>query len=118
MNVDAALEGINEDREEKDQSVVTGAPAGRKNQNSLPEIKLRHVMNMVRNWLTSNYLPLKFWYFALKMNSQVSSYMPILLENGQWNTLHEQKYGTKLDLRNLVPMLSLGYIHRNRDGRK
>ena len=31
-HVVAALEGINEDREEKDQRVVTGAPAGRKNQ--------------------------------------------------------------------------------------
>ena len=37
--VAVALEGINEDREEKDQSVVTGATAGRKNQNDLPEIK-------------------------------------------------------------------------------
>ena len=65
--VDAALEGINEDREENDQSVVTGAPAGRQNKKSLTEIKWRHVVTMVCNWLTSNYLPRKFWYFALKM---------------------------------------------------
>ena len=116
--VSAALEGINEDREEKHQSVVTGDPAGRKNQNDLPEIKWRQVMLMVHNWLTSNYLPWKFWYFALKMAAQVSNYMPIILENGQWNTLHEQKYGTKLDWRNLVPMLSIGYIRRNWDGNK
>ena len=75
----AALEGINEDIEEKYQSVVTGAPADRQNQNGLSEIIWRHVMTMVCNWLTSNYLPQKFWYFALKMAAQVSNYMPILL---------------------------------------
>ena len=67
--VTAELEGINEDREDKNQRVVTGAPAGRQNQNGLPEIKWRHVMTMVCNWLTSNYLPRKFWYFALKMSA-------------------------------------------------
>ena len=109
----ASLEGINEDREEKDQSVVTGAPAGRQNQNGLPKIKWRHVMTMVHNWLTSNYLPQKFWYFSLKMSTQVSNYMPILLENGQWITPYEQKYVTKTDWLNLVLMFSIGYIHRN-----
>ena len=75
-------------------------------------------MTMVRNWLTSNYLPQEFWYFALKMAVHVSNYMPIILDNGQWTTPHEQKYGTKTDWRNLVPMFSLGYIRGNRDGNK
>ena len=44
--------------------------------------------------------------------------MPILLENDQWTTPYEQKYGTKLDWRNLVPMFYLGYIHRNQYGKK
>ena len=52
------------------------------------------------------------------MSAQLSTYMPILLENGQWSTPNEQKYGTKLEWRNLVPMLSIGYIRRNRDGNK
>ena len=95
--VSAALEGINEDRKEKHQSVVTGDPAGRKNQNDLPEIKWRHVMTMVHNWLTGNYLPQRFWHFDLKIAAQVSKYMPILLENCQWTTPHEQKYGTNPD---------------------
>ena len=82
VQVSAALESINEDREEKDQSVVTGAPTGQKNQNDLPEIKWRHSMNMDRNCLTRKYLPRKFWYFSLKMTAQVSNFMPILLENG------------------------------------
>ena len=88
--VTTALEGINEDREEKHQSVVTGDPAGRKNQNDLPEIKWRHVMIMVHNWLTSNYLPWKFWYFSPKMAVQVYNYMPILFENDQWTTQQKQ----------------------------
>ena len=59
--VAAVLEGFNEDREEKYHSFVTSAPAGRQNQNGLTEIKWRYVMTMVHNWLTSNYLPHKFW---------------------------------------------------------
>ena len=73
---------------------------------------------MVCNWLTRLFLPWKFWYFALKMAAQVSNYMPIILENGQWTTLNEQRYGTKPDWRNLVTMFSIGYIRRNRDGKK
>ena len=75
-------------------------------------------MTMFLNWITSNYLPHKFWYFTLKMSAQVSNYMPILHENGQWTTLHKQKYGSKTDWRSLVPMFSLGYIRKNRDGNK
>ena len=52
------------------------------------------------------------------MAAQVSNYMNILPENGQWTTLHEQKYATKLDCHNLVPEFSFGYICRNRDGNK
>ena len=75
-------------------------------------------MTMVCNWLTSNYLPHKLWYFALKMSEQMSNYMPIILENGQWTTLHEHRYGTNTDWRNLVPIFCLGYIRRNQDGNK
>ena len=52
------------------------------------------------------------------MAAQVSNYMPILLENFQWTTPHEHKYGTKPYWRNLVPVFSIGYICRNRDGSK
>ena len=67
-------------------------------------------MTMVHNWLIGNYLPQRFWHFDLKIAAQVSKYMPILLENGQWTTPHDQKCHTKPDWSNLVPMLSLGYI--------
>ena len=116
--VAAALEGINENREEKDQIIVTGAPEGRQNQNGRTEIKQRHILNMICNCLISNYLPRKLWYFALKMGAQVSNYMPILLENGQWTTPQDQKYGTKPDRHNLVDIFSLGYICINWDGNK
>ena len=81
-------------------------------------MKRIHVMSMVRNCLTSNYLPRKLWYFTLKISAEVSNYMHILLDNYQWTTPHEQKYGTKPDWRNLVTMFSSGYIRRNRDGNK
>ena len=47
--VAVALEGINEDIEEKDQSDVTSSSACGKNQSNLPEIKWRHVITMVCN---------------------------------------------------------------------
>ena len=95
--VAVALEGINEDIEEKDQSVVTSSSAFRNNQSNLPEIKWRHVITMVCNWITSNYLPWKFWYVSPKMAAQVYNYMPILFENDQWTTQQKQKHGTKPD---------------------
>eukprot|EP00957_Ditylum_brightwellii_P115091 8777630-Ditylum_brightwellii.AAC.1 len=42
------------------QAYISGAQESQQNQNGLPEIKWCHGMNMVRNWLTSNYLPKKF----------------------------------------------------------
>ena len=75
-------------------------------------------MTMVRNFPTINYLPQKFWYFSLKIAAQVSNYMTILFENGQCTNPHEQKYGTKPDWQNVVPMFSLNYIRRNWDGNK
>eukprot|EP00957_Ditylum_brightwellii_P140804 10725502-Ditylum_brightwellii.AAC.1 len=54
------------------QSTVSGAPTGRQSQNGLAEIKWKHTMNMVSNWLTSNYLPKRFWYFALRAAAQPS----------------------------------------------
>eukprot|EP00957_Ditylum_brightwellii_P197012 15009238-Ditylum_brightwellii.AAC.1 len=100
---------------QREQCSVSGAPTGRQNQNDLAEIKWKHVMNMVRNWLTSNYLPKKFWYFALRAAAQVSNYMPIQADDGTWTTPCEQVYGTKPDWCNLVPIFSLAYVKRNRN---
>ena len=73
-------------------------------------------MTMVSNWLTINYLQRKFWFFTLKIAAQVSNNLPILFDNGQWTTPHEQKYCTKPYWRSLVHMFSPGYICRNRYG--
>mmetsp|Transcript_21148 Transcript_21148/g.26890 ORF Transcript_21148/g.26890 Transcript_21148/m.26890 type:complete len:438 (+) Transcript_21148:1038-2351(+) len=115
------LEGINWDADmarAMGQCSVSGAPTGRQNQNGLAEIKWKHVMNMVRNWLTSNYLPKTFWYFALRAAAQVSNYMPIQTDNGVWTTPFELVHQTKLDWRNLIPKFSLSYVKRNRDSTK
>eukprot|EP00957_Ditylum_brightwellii_P166524 12675848-Ditylum_brightwellii.AAC.1 len=64
------LEGVDLNNNSETQAQVTGAPTGRQNQNGLAEIKWKHVMNMVRNWLTSNYLPKQYWYFGLKAAAQ------------------------------------------------
>ena len=37
-------------------SQVTGAPSGRQNQNGLAEIRWKNIMNLCRNWLTTNLL--------------------------------------------------------------
>eukprot|EP00957_Ditylum_brightwellii_P018926 1423285-Ditylum_brightwellii.AAC.1 len=91
------------------QCEVSGAPTGRQNQNGLAEIKWKHIMNMVRNWLTSNYLPKQFWYFGMRAAAQVANYMPIQTDEGKWTTPFEIIYKTKPDWRNLVPMFSLSY---------
>eukprot|EP00957_Ditylum_brightwellii_P017184 1295366-Ditylum_brightwellii.AAC.1 len=83
-NIAKFLSGVlwDDDEGHTNQAYVSGAPTGRQNQNGLSEINWCHVMNMVRNWLTSNYLPKKFWYFGLKAAAQVSNYMPILRKDG------------------------------------
>eukprot|EP00957_Ditylum_brightwellii_P204167 15337988-Ditylum_brightwellii.AAC.1 len=116
-NIAKFLSSVLRDDNEGDtnQAFVSGAPTGRQNQNGLSEINWHHVMNMVRNWLTSNYLPKKCWYFGLKAAAQVSNYMPILHKDGVWTTPFEEMHGVKLDWQNLVPMFSLSYVKRRRD---
>eukprot|EP00957_Ditylum_brightwellii_P174583 13293298-Ditylum_brightwellii.AAC.1 len=79
------------------QCSISGAPTGQQNRNGLAKIKWKNIMNMVRNWLTSNYLPKKCWYFALRAAAQASNYMPIQTEEGQWTTPFELIYKCKPD---------------------
>ena len=72
-------------------------------------------MNLCRNWLTSNYLPKSFWYFAVRAATIVSNYMSIQLANGNWTPPFEQVYNIKPDWRNLVPMFCVAYVKRFRD---
>ena len=94
---------------------VAGAPEGRQNQNGLIESHWKKVMTLARAWLTSNLLPTKFWYFAVKQAVQVCNYTPIYIQN-TWTTAFEQMYKIKPDYRNLIPLFSLAYVKRNRDG--
>ena len=57
---------------------VTGAPDGRQCQNGLIEVHWKKIMTLARSWLTSNLLPTKFWYFAIRQAIQVHNYSPIL----------------------------------------
>eukprot|EP00957_Ditylum_brightwellii_P089420 6808673-Ditylum_brightwellii.AAC.1 len=65
-----------------------------------------------KNWLTSNYLPKKFLYFALRAAEQVSNYMLIQTDNGTWTMPFELVYNTKPNWHNLVLAFSLAYAKR------
>ena len=63
---------------EKNVSQVAGAPSGRQNQNDLVEIRWKNIMNISRNWLTTNLLPSELWYFGIRYAIQVLNMMPFL----------------------------------------
>ena len=96
-------------------SQVTGAPAGRQNQNGLAEIRWKNLLNLSRNWLASNLLPSSFWYFALQYAVQVSNYLPYL-HKSTWTSPFELLHNNKPDFRNLHPLFSVAYVKRFKDG--
>ena len=71
---------------------------------------------MVRNWMTSNLLPSEFWYFGLRYAVQVTNMMPVTLANGTTSTPFELAYGVLPDWRTLIPLFSVAYVKRFRDG--
>ena len=52
-------------------SQIARAPSGRQNQNGLAEIRWNNMMNVSRNWLTTNLLPSEFWYLGIRYDIQV-----------------------------------------------
>ena len=72
-------------------------------------------MTLARAWLASHLLPTKFWYFAVKQAVQVCNYTPIKVKT-KWTTAFEQMYQQKPDYRNLMPLFSVAYVKRQRDG--
>jgi len=110
------LEASDPDDPNSIQSHAAGAPAGRQNQNGLSEIRWKNILNMVRNWMTSNLLPFEFWYFGLRYAVQVTNMMPVTLVDGTLSTPFELAYGVKPDWRNLLPLFSIAYVKRFRDG--
>eukprot|EP00957_Ditylum_brightwellii_P087036 6625003-Ditylum_brightwellii.AAC.1 len=73
-------------------------------------------MDMVCNWISSNYLAKKFWYFGLRAAAHVSNYMPTSTDDGIYSSPFELAYGVKPNWRNLVPIFSVAYVKRTCDG--
>ena len=79
------------------QAHAFGAPASRQDKNGLVEILWKFIITLARNWLTSNYLPKSFWYFAVRPATIVSNYMPLQLADRTWTSPFEQVYNVKPD---------------------
>ena len=95
-------------------STVTATPAGKQRKNGLCESNWRSLLRMSRGWLTSNFLPTDFWWFAFKRATEVSNYVPLKINN-IISTPHELAYKVKPDARNLFPMFAVAYVRRSRD---
>jgi hypothetical protein len=53
-------------------------------------------MAMAQNWLASVELPTKFWFYAVKLATEVCNYFPLKTETGIWRApveLAHQIYG-------------------------
>ena len=95
--VAAFLEADDTDNQAAVQTNVAGVLTGCQNQNGLSEIRLKNILNMVRNWMRSNLLPPVFWHFGLRYAIQVTNMMPIALSNGSLSTPFELAHGVKPD---------------------
>ena len=97
-----------------DKGIKTEAsPPYRQHQNGLIERHWKTVVAMARNWLTSNLLPSKYWYFAVKRACEVLNVMPIK-HDGKITTPYEVVYAKKVDYRILFPLFSIAYIKQMR----
>jgi len=93
---------------ELNQCQLQSAPPELQSINGVCERNWRSILRMARSWLASALLPSNFWWFALKRATEVSNYIP-LKRNAKLTTPHELVYGTKPDLRNLLPMFAIAY---------
>jgi transposase InsO family protein len=75
---------------------IQASPPYRQHQNGLVERHWKTVVSMARNWLTSNLLPSKYWYFAVKRACEVLNIMPIT-HNDKVTTPFELVYRKKVD---------------------
>ena len=94
---------------------IEAAPPNKQNQNGLAESNWKAILQMARAWLSSHLLPSKFWWYALKRATEISNYIPIKI-NDTTSTPFELAYGSKPDLRFLLPMFSVSYLSRYKDG--
>jgi len=87
---------------------LQSAPPELQSINGVCERNWRSILRMARSWLASALLPSNFWWFALKRATEVSNYIPIK-RDATLTTPHELVYGSKPDLRNLLPMFAIAY---------
>ena len=92
---------------------IEASPPYRQHQNGLVERHWQTIVAMTRNWLTSAQLPTKYWFFCIKRACEVLNMLPIDIDN-RTTTPFQEMYRTKVDYRNLFPMLSVAYIKQTR----
>jgi len=92
------------------QSTIESVPPNEQNKNGLCERNWRSILTMSRSWLASALLPCQFWWHALKRSTEISNYFPIRIDN-KLTTPHELTYGTKPDMRSLVPIFTVAYVN-------
>ena len=97
-------------------TTILGAPSHRQEQNGLVERNWRSVVRMARAYLTRHLLPTKYWFFALRRAVEAANYMPIE-RSGSVTTPHELTHGEKPDYRTLIPIFSVAYVRRKKDGK-
>ena len=94
---------------------LQGAPPETQNKNGLAESNWKYLLQMSRAWLATHLLPSKFWWWALKRSIETSNYVPIKIDNNI-TTPFFLVHHIKPDLRNLLPLFSVAYLTRYRDG--
>ena len=94
--------------------IVETAPPSHQDKNGLLERNWQTNLCMEQGWLESALLPTSFWWFALKHTVEVSTYVPITIDN-QLTTPFAMVYQQQPDLCSLFPMFSVGYITKIKD---
>ena len=89
---------------------IESVPPNEQNKNGLCERNWRSVLVMSRNWLASALLPCQFWWHALKRSTEIANYFPIKVDN-KLTSPHELTYGTKPDMRSIIPIFSVAYVN-------
>ena len=91
---------------------LQAAPPKRQHQNGLVERAWQTIVAQSRNWLTSQLLPTKYWYFAVKRAVEVLNILPTNHIKNKTTTPFELVHGQKVDYRQLFPMFSCAYIKK------
>ena len=70
---------------------------------------------MARAWIANKLMPSNFWWYALRHAVMVSNYLPIKINN-TFTSPYFIVHHRRPDLRNLIPLFSVGYITKYKDG--